>query len=329
MTGARPIHRHNFAAMGSTVELTLVGGNRRDALAVLDDAIALAADWEATFSRFRPDSELSRLNARSGQTVAVSERLYAGISTALDAARATGGLFDPTILPALLALGYDRTFEDIGEQGTGNREQEVPIAGTAHGVSPTAPIPVPRSLFPVPSITLPAGAALDLGGIAKGLYADELAARLANWPGGCVSAGGDLRLWGVPPAGQCWTVGVEDPDQLVRDVAVLELTTGAVATSGTNRRAWRRADRDVHHLIDPRTGQPADRGVRSVTVVAATAARAEVWSTALFVGGLDDAVVERAAAQIDFAVVVMTDGTLRVLSSEAGGTIDGQHDYAA
>jgi thiamine biosynthesis lipoprotein len=313
--------------MGSTVELTLVGGG--DAAAAFAQAVELEREWEATFSRFRPDSELSRLNARSGETVAVSARLYTGVTAALDAVHATGGLFDPTILPALLALGYDRTFDDVRERGTGDREQ-VRESTAACGLLFHRPdAPVPCSLFPVPSVTLPPGVTLDLGGIAKGLYADELAARLAGWPGGCVSSGGDLRVWGLPPAGERWMVGIEDPQQLEHDLALLELQDGAVATSGTNRRSWRHAGRAVHHLIDPRSGRPADHGLRSVSVVAATAARAEVWSTALFAGGLDDGLLARAAGQIDVVVAVMTDDTLRVFTPETGGATDEQRDHAA
>lgn len=165
----------------------------------------------------------------------------------------------------------------------------------------------------VRTVRLPAGVALDLGGIAKGLYADALAELLAGWPGGCVSAGGDLRVWGDGPSGDGWLVGVEHPGDPNRDIARVRMHAGGAATSGTNRRAWRSGGADVHHLIDPRTGQPGGRTVWSVTVIGQSAGLAEVAATTLFLAGGDPAALDRFAGQVGPALVVERDGSVRTI----------------
>ncbi|HEU4793173.1 MAG TPA: FAD:protein FMN transferase, partial [Nitrolancea sp.] len=253
MTALESIHRHAFRTMGTTVEMILVGGDLTDALGAFALAETLAKQWERTFSRFRPDSELSQLNARAGTPVTASADLFTCVSAAVTASRQTAGIFDPTILPALLAIGYDRTFVEIASDVT---DPPVPVQ---------VPGPAGIQLDPTTrTITLPPDVRIDLGGIAKGMYADVLADQLAGWPGGAVSAGGDLRVWGISPSRDHWPVGVEDPSQPDRDVALIVLNDGGVATSGTRRRSWRRGRQIVHHLIDPRTGAPAVTGIQTV-----------------------------------------------------------------
>lgn len=300
---SRPTFTHAFPAMGTTIELTLVGLDAAAAEGAFDLAVRQAEEWEATFSRFRQESELSRLNARAGQWVRVSDRLLLGIVAALRARRETQGLFDPTILPALVALGYDRSFDTLREC-TCMRAPARPAFAAGQRVEVA---PAWRG------VRVAEGAMLDLGGIAKGMFADALAARLADWPGGAISAGGDLRVWGLPPDGRIWTVGVEDPDDRSRDIALIALASGAVATSSDNRRAWQVGDRRCHHLIDPRTGRPAESGVRAVSAVAGTAADAEVAATALFVGGVDPAHVARLENAFFAAVAVLASGDVRVI----------------
>jgi thiamine biosynthesis lipoprotein len=281
---AKAFHTHAFDAMGSTVELVLVGGTRRSATVAFATAEALAEKWERTFSRFRPESELSRLN-RAGGPFRPSGLLFDAVEAAVSAAWATDGLFDPTILPAILSLGYDRSYARIMAAGG-------EVAGTI-GAIDSPPCGRWRDIVLDRSrkvIDMPDGALLDLGGIAKGMYADRLADTLSRWQGGMVSAGGDMRLWGRSPEGESWIVGIEDPDRPGEDIAWFETTGGGVATSGTNRRHWRLAGDEVHHLIDPRTARPVEGDLRVVTVVAATATDAEVAATALFVaGGIQEA----------------------------------------
>lgn len=302
-------YRHTFRSMGTTIEILLVGAQAAhpEAIATFALAESLANEWERTFSRFRPESELSRLNAQAGRTVVVSPRLYTAIELAIDAARRTGGLFDPTVLPALIALGYDRTFDDLHD----------------HEGAPVAPVPAPgmAGIIQDPgrrTVQLSDGVQLDLGGIVKGLYADVLA-RIGPWSGGAVSAGGDLRVWGVPPEGEQWIIGVEHPDDPRRDVMQLRLAAGAVATSGTNRRAWRRAGAPVHHLIDPRTGQPAASGIRTASVVSTTAVHAEIAATALVVGG---PATPSARSLVQQAILIREDGQLVTIEGNQEGHVD-------
>ena len=307
------VHRHSFRTMGTTVEMVLAGGEMTDALGAFALAEVLAERWERTFSRFRPDSELSLLNGRAGETVVTSADLFTCVSAAVAAWRLTAGLFDPTILPALLAIGYDRTFTAIDRSGA--------LA------EPFAPVPAPglsgiRIDPATRTIRLDPGVSIDLGGIAKGMYADVLAERLAGWPGGAVSAGGDLRVWGASPVGDHWSIGVEDPSRSDRDVAVIALDDGGVATSGIGRRSWHRDRQTVHHLIDPRTGSPAATGIRTVTVVSRTAMEAEVAATALFVGGESDITLSRIAPLIASVIIVRTTGEIREITGNLEGAVN-------
>jgi thiamine biosynthesis lipoprotein len=304
-----PSYRHTFRSMGSTVEILLVSHEEAEADAIGTFAVAetLAAEWERTFSRFRADSEISRLNAQAGWPVAVSERLFYAIDIALDGTRLTGGLFDPTILPALIASGYDRTFDAIATEGA---------APAGH-----APVPGVSGIRLDPAqltVTLPSETRIDLGGVVKGLYADLLAGT-GGWAGGAISAGGDLRVWGEPPHGDEWLVGVEDTDDPSHDAAHLRLDRGAVATSGINRRAWRRDGALCHHLIDPRSGRAAESGVRTATAISTTAVQAEIAATALAIGGW-----EQPAARALFrqAVVILTDGQIINLRGAMGRHVD-------
>lgn len=274
------VHQHSFPSMGTEIELLLMGGTDASAREAFEEAEELAGEWMRTFSRFDPESELSRLNAASGEPVVVSSRMFQAVEAAIEAAQLTGGLFNPLVLPALVAYGYDRTFEEL----------EVDSATSPRSYKPAA-VEEMRVDAGQRAIQLPRDSALDLGGIAKGLYADELAGRLAEWQGGIVSAGGDMRVWGEGPDDGGWAVGVEDPGFSEDDIALVLLSDGGVATSGTNRRQWRRGGAPAHHLIDPRSGAPAAAIDRTVTIIAPTAVLAEIGSTAYFIdpknGGSD------------------------------------------
>lgn len=243
---------------------------------------ALFGEWESVLSRFRPESELSRLNERAGRPTAVSSLLYDVVASALAAARITRGAFDPTILPDLVRLGYDRTFADLPDDASPARRLPF-VGGQWHGI---------RLDSERRRILLPPGAALDVGGIAKGMAVDAALDRLERELGtgtALVDAGGDLAVRGLPPGQRSWQVAIEGT---TRPVA---LGHGALATSGSSRRRWLQDGVERHHLIDPRTGEPAASGLRSVTVAAATCRQAEVGATAAFVLGAAEgaALIER------------------------------------
>jgi FAD:protein FMN transferase len=238
-----------------------------------DEVQRLFAAWEGRLSRFRPDSELSRLNARPGRPVVVSELLLEVLEAALRAARATAGLYDPTLLRALEHLGYDRSFEQVG------------------AAAPAGPGPAPSGGGwrrveldrQARTVTLPPGVGVDLGGIAKGMAVDAAVERLRGLGvrTAMVGAGGDLRVHGLPPGGGCWPIAVDGPD----DAVTVPLTHGSLATSGIGRRRWRQGEVERHHLLDPRHARPAQTGLWSVTVAAGTCARAEVAAKTAFILG--------------------------------------------
>ena len=160
--------------------------------------------------------------------------------------------------------------------------------------------PAEPCLFDGSRIVLGPGVHLDLGGIGKG-YAAERAAELLALAGPClVNAGGD-----VATRGGAWPIGVET----AAEPLTLELRGAALATSGRDRRRWRRGGRELHHLIDPRTGAPAETDLLRVTVVAPDAVEAEVAAKALFLAGADAAAAEADAAGLA-AVLVTDDRTL-------------------
>jgi len=197
---------------------------------------------------------------------------------AIDAWRETGGLFDPTILPALVAAGYDRSFD----QGQGPTvERPAASAVTCDDIV----VDEDRC-----AVLLPHGCAIDLGGIGKGRAADLVAEELIYSgvaTGGCINLGGDLRAFGRGPEdAPAWAVGLEEPDDDDSVMLVVGLADGALATSSTTRRRWRSEDgAERHHLIDPRTHEPAATGVQSVSVIAASAMRAEVHAKASLIAG--------------------------------------------
>jgi thiamine biosynthesis lipoprotein len=266
-----------FPAMGTEVQLLAVGVENTGPLEEVRGLIAL---WEAWWSRFRTDSELSRLNAASGRPVRIGEDTFALVEAAVEAWRLTGGRFDPTVLPALAAAGYDRSFECV--------DPDSPAAPVAPpGVPGCAGIALQRDTG---LAFLPAGVAIDLGGIAKGHAADRaVAALLASGAAGALAnLGGDVRVAGAGPDGDAWTVGIDDPHDPGRDLGVLTLAAGAVATSSRTRRRWVRAGRVFHHLIDPATGAPAEAGVDAAVIVAGHALWAEVLAKAALIAGPDE-----------------------------------------
>jgi thiamine biosynthesis lipoprotein len=261
-----------FRAMDCDVRVLLPHPHRTQAFAVAH----LFADWERRLSRFSPESELSRLNAAAGRPVQVSRLLAGVLRRALAAAEATGGLFDPTLGRRIADLGYAETFAHAGRGDT----------ALAH-VPPHAAKTRWRdvSIDPAGAVTVPAGVAIDLGGIAKGMAVDRSLAllRALGVPSALVSAGGDLAVTGSLPEGRAWPVAVEEPGT---EAAIL-LRRGAIATSSTERRRWRAHGREQHHLLDPRTGDPAVTGVLRATVAAPTCEQAEVAAKSALILGVE------------------------------------------
>ena len=263
-----------FRAMNCGMGAWVVAADAQAAEDRLAAVEAFTHATEAALSRFRPDSELSRLNAQAGQPVQVSPLLAELLALALASAEQTEGLYDPTMLAALEAAGYDRSFEQLG-----------PVVA-AHPLN--APAYTWRDVQfdeAAQRVTLPVGMRLDLGGIVKGWAADRAADMLAEVGGCLVDVGGDLMARGEPVEYPAWPVGVADPRDPDRDLALLMLTDRGVATSGTDYRRWQQGDTVRHHIIDPRTRRPAETDLLSVTVVAPTATQADLHAKVVLMLG--------------------------------------------
>jgi thiamine biosynthesis lipoprotein len=259
--------------MGTTVSVLLPERQADAGSAAVRD---LFVRWERTLSRFLPESELASLNRQAGASVAVSPLLYAVLVTALEAAQATAGLYDPTLLRHLVAVGYDRSFAALPPRVPAAAE----LPGPGGGWRRIALDHRRRR------VTLPAGVGLDLGGIAKGMAVDAAVSclRTLGVEAALVNAGGDLAVHGCLPGGAAWPVLVEG----CAAPQVVLMQRGALATSGIARRHWQQGQQRRHHLLDPRTGLPVQSALWAATVVAARCAQAEVAATAAFVLGPEE-----------------------------------------
>jgi thiamine biosynthesis lipoprotein len=286
-----------FTAMGSSVHVVVVGGDPGLTEWVRSRIDALEQRW----SRFLADSEVSAMNAYAGRPVLVSRETYRLVELALLARERTGGAFDPTMLGALVELGYDRSFEGVAAGA--------PVAAPPPGSTRE---PGGITLDPtVGSVLVHAGTGFDPGGIGKGLAADLVTAELVERgaAGALVNVGGDLVARGSSPRPGGWSIDIEDPTSPDRRVARVLLRDGAVCTSSRVKRRWRTTDgASVHHLLDPRTGRPYDSSLVAVTVVAGEAWWAEALTKAVFAARHDAAnVITNAAAD---ALLVHDDGTV-------------------
>jgi thiamine biosynthesis lipoprotein len=269
-------------AMGSALRLT-IGGRGAGAT---DSAVVGSDAWdgvvesfeisERAMSRFRDTSELTTLNHAAGteRISRPSVRLRRALVAADRAHRVTGGRFDPRVLADLDRLGYR------GAALTTEWAAADPSTAPADPSERRVVDRVGRDGF---CIARP----IDLGGIGKGLALRWAAAELQR--GGVsdflLEAGGDLVARGLDPGGGPWLVGIEDPTESIDHLAVIAVADEAVTTSSIRVHRWAVDGRAVHHLLDPRTGEPAEGGLLSVTVAGPDPAWAEVWSKVLFVGG--------------------------------------------
>jgi thiamine biosynthesis lipoprotein ApbE len=267
-----------WRALGTQVRVVVADGER------LDDARRMLeadlAEVDAACSRFRPDSELNAL-PRDGGSVTIGPLLAEAIGAALRAAALTEGDVDPTVGAALAMLGYDRDFARIAPDAP----------GTYQKVSATMIAGWQNVRLDGRVLTMPPGTSLDLGATAKAWAAERSAARIADslGQGVLVSLGVDIAVAGPPPAGG-WTIRVQDvtgdpDDQPEGTYSVVAIRDGGLATSSTAVRRWRRGGNVLHHILDPRTGAPADTMWRTVSVTAGTCTDANAASTAAIIRG--------------------------------------------
>ena len=249
------VEAHHFEALGTNCSLFAVGL----APGRLQEGEFWLRRLGARLTRFSPESEMSRFNASPGSWREISPELESLLRESLHAFEVSSGLVNVAVLRSLEAVGYTRPLAE--GQPTATRLQACPLPQ------------LPDVLAVRPGAArLEPGAGIDLGGIAKGWMADQLRDSLG--PNALANLGGDLSARGTGPAGEGWPVGLGGTTLLLRD-------QGA-ATSSVRRRRW---SVEHHHLIDPRTGLPAQTGLEEVSVVAATGVEAEVIAkTALLVG---------------------------------------------
>ncbi|HEU0251274.1 MAG TPA: FAD:protein FMN transferase [Solirubrobacteraceae bacterium] len=297
------LRRACWRALGTNAELLVLGDERQ--LALAREAVE---DWLAQVdlacSRFRPDSELSRLSVANGRAMRVSLVLIEATQLALRAARLTNGDVDPTLGTALELAGYDRDWALIEADGGWQAAWRTGVPGStaapARRTSDPNPVPRLRVRLRAPwtrvrvdqrlgTVELPRGVKLDLGATAKAWAADR-AASVARAAGDCsgvlVSLGGDIATSGNSPAGG-WRVHVTDDHRDGPDAPGQTITigSGGLATSSTAVRRWRRGDAQMHHIIDPHTGAPASTPWRTVSVAAENCADANIAATAAIVRG--------------------------------------------
>lgn len=299
-----------FNAMGTSVDGAIVAPV--DAAEHLWQMIKeRVKETENRFSRFKKSSELTKLNQAAGQPFKVSAEMIEMLQAARWAFEHSGGLVDATIGQSIIDAGYDRSFEEL-ENAT-PKKTTTDNTVRQHTMADVTIDVVNRQ------VTVPLGTRLDFGGIAKGLLADQLAMLIdAVTTNYWLSIGGDMMISGTDDHGQPWHIGVQDPFHLDRDVATLTLPPGrwAVATSCIMKRRGVSDDgRPWHHLIDPRTGQPADTNVAAATVLTKNALAAEVLAKSIIIHGVDAGRGEIVKTSGDHALVITTTATLRLTSA--------------
>jgi thiamine biosynthesis lipoprotein ApbE len=270
------VEAESWRALGTGVHVLVNDGDLSAASAAVR---AVLAQVDQTYSRFRPDSELSRLGQGGGRPRPVSPLLADAMAAALRAAELTDGRVDPTVGKAMRAVGYDADFELI-------RTRTDPISVRLE------PIPGWRAIqfdHRARTLGVARGVEIDLGSTGKALASDLSAWAAMSVMGGggvLVSLGGDIATAGdAPPGG--WRILVAEDSDVPPDASgeVIALHDGAIATSGTTVRSWRRGGIALHHLIDPLTGGPVDSPWRTASVVAATCVDANTAATAAIIRG--------------------------------------------
>jgi len=269
-----------FRAMNTTVMLAAEG---ELAIEGMQATKSFIDECEQRFSRFLPASEISELNRSAGEWLTVSNDLMELLQLSVKYHRETGGIFDPSILADLKRIGYDRSMDDIRASG-------VASSSSALKRSSQPAFNDIRLDLNQKRVCLPHGLEIDLGGIAKGWIVEKATNLLHQYVDVCgVSAGGDILFLGQPSDGLDWDVYLEDPRDPAQMLAQLHIPSGAVATSSVMKRSWTQGEALHHHLIDPRTGEPAKTDWLSVTVICPNIVEADVYAKTLLIGGWKEA----------------------------------------
>jgi FAD:protein FMN transferase len=296
-----------FRAMNTSVMLAAEG---EGAVAGMYVAKTFINECEQRFSRFLPASELSYINRSAGDWLQISDDLMDMLQLSMKYYTETNGIFDPSILSDLKQIGYDRSMDEI----------------RANGVSIPAQVPnrTSRPAFHEISfdlannrVRLPRGMEIDLGGIAKGWIVEKAAQLLNKYVEVCgVSAGGDILFIGHPQDGMDWDVSLEDPRSPTQLLAQFHIPSGGVATSSIMKRTWSQGEKVRHHLIDPRTGEPARTAWLSVTVISPSVITSDVYAKAILIAG-EKELSRLSAAKQDLTFIAV----------DAQGNLSGSSNY--
>lgn len=293
-----------FKAMGCRM-VAIVDSSAPQVPELLQQVPVWFEEWEAALSRFRPESELNRLNRSAGWTFQVSQTMWDVFQSAVEAENASGGLVRAAVLDALVTAGYDRSFDMISP------ERIAAPVGVWGAVGSLAEVGVDENAR---TICLPADMQLDFGGVAKGWAAQQASKRLAEYGAALVSAGGDIAISREQASGELWPIAVENPFVKGEYLQTLMLGACGVATSGTDYRRWKQGGRWSHHIIDPRTGQPAVTDIVTATVIAPDALMAEMAAkTVLIMGSLKG--LDWLAERQDFSAMLVLESGQVLLSN--------------
>ena len=234
-------------------------------------------EWESILSRFLPGSELNRLNQQQNTWVSVSNVLWDVLQCARDAYTLSNGLVNAAMLKAIEKIGYTQDFSKLPEIV---QNKNLFIENQAKFGFENIQFDPSRQ-----SVYLPGGCSLDLGGVAKGWAAQQAMLRLSRIAPALVNAGGDIAISSEQQSGDPWLIGVTDPLNPEIHLQVLQVKSGGVATSGKDYHQWQINGKWVHHILDPRTGQPAQTDVLTATILAPSVLEAETAAKTIFIFG--------------------------------------------
>ena len=285
-----------FACMGNTADVTVIGDP-----SLLGVARIRLEQLEQRWSRFISSSDVCALNQSKGVAISVHPDTITLVRYLVAAQRLTNRFFDPTLLPSLVQLGYARSITNASlvTQLDGSLRWGEPLIATS--------IDVENS-----TITLPTGLTLDPGGLGKGLAADIVASELRalGAEGVCISIGGDIRCAGIGPIDGAWSIPVASPFVASEVLATATLFDGAIATSSLDAKTWSVGNKEMHHVLSPKTGLPLQKSVEQViqtSVIGAEAVWAEVFATVVLVAGVVEGFTQVEAAGLA-ALAVFADG---------------------
>lgn len=308
-------NRHEqFQGLGTKVELVAARSHQNRDDTSWEETVSkvqqLVERFENTFSRFRVDSELSRINGSPNRWVEISDEMWAVLRLSQMMYAKTEGIFHPCLGSWMESIGYDRGFEEVSRQSLErdldipNEEAPVELTRLPHQAN------LPFSLVENPYRTyLQAGYKFDLGGIAKGWIVEQAARLLQDlgWIDFIVSAGGDMVCSG-DHQGVPWSVSIDNPFEPSKSLFSIDVRSACIATSGIGKRKWTRQSRTVHHIIDPRTGQSAQSDIFACTVVAPDLISAETYAKVVLILGSREGLQWLKTQQFYGFVIVKTSG---------------------